>query len=223
MRSFLLVSMAIQMAFGMETIDLSQLAQRFDGIGAISGGGGTSRLLADYPEQYKSEIMDYLFLPNFGANLQICKVEIGGDSQSTDGSEPSHMHTADDLDFKRGYEWWIMQEAKKRNPNVKLYGLSWAFPGWIGNGTRDPFHSPSNLANYTTQWLQGARDVYGLEIDYIGIWNERRFNANYIKLLRKYLDDSNFKNTQIVAADDNRFICDGMKEDQSLADTVNLC
>jgi len=88
--------------------------------------------------------------------------------------------------------------------------------------TRDPFHSPSILANYTTQWLQGARDVYGLEIDYIGIWNERRFNANYIKLLRKYLDDSNFKNTQIVAADDNRFICDGMKEDQSLADTISV-
>jgi len=214
--------MAAHVAFGAESIDLGQLVQRFDGIGGLSGGGGTSRLLVDYPEQYKSEIMDYLFLPNFGASLQICKVEIGGDAQSTDGSEPSHMHSSDDLDFKRGYEWWIMKEAKRRNPNVKLYGLSWAFPGWIGNGTKNPFQNPSILANYTTQWLQGARDVHGLEIDYIGIWNERAYSADYIKLLRKYLDHHGFKNTQIVAADGTEDVCDGMKEDQSFADTVSV-
>jgi len=221
-RGFLLFSMAAHVAFGAESIDLGQLVQRFDGIGGLSGGGGTSRLLVDYPEQYKSEIMDYLFLPNFGASLQICKVEIGGDAQSTDGSEPSHMHSSDDLDFKRGYEWWIMKEAKRRNPNVKLYGLSWAFPGWIGNGTKNPFQNPSILANYTTQWLQGARDVHGLEIDYIGIWNERAYSADYIKLLRKYLDHHGFKNTQIVAADGTEDVCDGMKEDQSFADTVSV-
>eukprot|EP01052_Picozoa_sp_SAG31_P018714 SAG31_NODE_1337_length_8738_cov_2.840954_5_plen_51_part_00 len=39
------------------------------------------------------------------------------------------MHSPDDLDFKRGYEWWLLQEAKKRNPDIKLYGLPWAFPG----------------------------------------------------------------------------------------------
>ena len=53
----------------------------------------------------------------------VLKVEIGGDSQSTDGTEPSHMHSPDDLNFKRGYEWWLMKEAKKRNPDIKLYGL----------------------------------------------------------------------------------------------------
>ncbi|MBV9258875.1 MAG: hypothetical protein JO215_12755 [Ktedonobacteraceae bacterium] len=41
-----------------------------DGIGAISGGGGNSRLLIDYPEPYRSQILDYLFKPNCGANLQ---------------------------------------------------------------------------------------------------------------------------------------------------------
>ena len=61
-----------------------------------------------------------LFKPNFGASLQILKVEIGGDSQSTDGTESSHMHDADDLDYTRGYEWWLMGEAKKRNPDIKL-------------------------------------------------------------------------------------------------------
>ena len=46
----------------------------FDGIGAISGGGATSRLLVNYPEPQRSEVLDYLFKPNFGASLQIFKV-----------------------------------------------------------------------------------------------------------------------------------------------------
>ena len=122
--------------------------------------------------------------PNFGAALQILKVEIGGDGQSTgqystyancvevveleaelkyglllphisnesfkwmtfkmykscwhqccfvvvvvvvvcccyyyfvcvhalDGTESSHMHSQNDENYERGYEWWLMQEAKK--------------------------------------------------------------------------------------------------------------
>jgi hypothetical protein len=78
------------------------------GIGGISGGGATSRLLVSYPEQQQSDLLDYLFLPNYAASLQILKVEIGGDAQSTDGTEPSHMHTADDLNYERGYEWSII-------------------------------------------------------------------------------------------------------------------
>ena len=51
--------------------------------------------------------------PNFGASLQILKVEIGGDSQSTEGTEPSHMHAPGDENYLRGYEWWLLKEAKK--------------------------------------------------------------------------------------------------------------
>ena len=42
----------------------------YDGIGALSAGA-SSRLLIDYPEPQRSEILDYLFKPNFGAALQI--------------------------------------------------------------------------------------------------------------------------------------------------------
>ncbi len=42
----------------------------------------------------------------------LMKVEIGGDTQSTDGTEPSHMHSRDDLDCERGYEWWLIEQAK---------------------------------------------------------------------------------------------------------------
>lgn len=45
-----------------------------------------------------------------------------------DGTEPSHMHYENDENYFRGYEWWLMKEAKKRNPNIKLIGkLLWAF------------------------------------------------------------------------------------------------
>lgn len=45
-----------------------------------------------------------------------------------DGTEPSHMHYENDENYFRGYEWWLMKEAKKRNPKIKLIGkLLWAF------------------------------------------------------------------------------------------------
>ena len=60
-------------------IDAAGSGKIFDGVGAISGGGGNSRLLIDYPEPYRSQILDYLFKPHYGASLQILKVEIGAD------------------------------------------------------------------------------------------------------------------------------------------------
>ncbi|OON16404.1 glycosyl hydrolase family 59, partial [Opisthorchis viverrini] len=90
-----------------------QLGRRFEGIGAISGGGATSKLLPNYDETRLKEILDYLFKPNYAASLTQLKVEIGGDSQSTEGTEASHMHTEMDLDCGRGYESWLVKRAKE--------------------------------------------------------------------------------------------------------------
>lgn len=110
----------------------------FDGVGALSAGA-SSRLLIDYKEPYRSEILDLLFKPKYGAALQILKVEIGGDTQSTDGSEPTHLHYADENpDCTRGYEFWLMQEAKKRNPKIQISALAWGVPGWIRGNNSDP-------------------------------------------------------------------------------------
>ncbi len=130
------------------TLNGTAAGRTFDGIGAISGGGGNSRLLIDYPEPYRSQILDYLFKPGYGASLQILKVEIGGDTNSTDGAESSHEHTRGDLNCDRGYEWWLMAQAKARNPNIKLYGLAWGAPGWPGNGnfwSTDTVQLPARL------------------------------------------------------------------------------
>ena len=56
------------------SIDPRGASLPFDGIGGLSGGGATSRLLVDYNETQRSQILDYLFKPGFGASLQILKV-----------------------------------------------------------------------------------------------------------------------------------------------------
>src|ERR1700734_2408724 len=104
------------------TVSGTSAGRTFDGVGAISGGGGNSRLLTDYPAAQQTQILDYLFKPGYGADLQILKGEIGGDTNSTDGSESSHEHTsATATDCNTGYEWWLMQQAQARNPNIKFY------------------------------------------------------------------------------------------------------
>ena len=85
------------------TIDGTGPAKKFDGIGAVSGGGGTSVLLKDYPEKQRAQILDLLFKPNFGASISALYVEIGGDGNSTQGSELSHAHFKGDANFRRGY------------------------------------------------------------------------------------------------------------------------
>uniref|UniRef100_A0A8C9A162 Galactocerebrosidase n=1 Tax=Prolemur simus TaxID=1328070 RepID=A0A8C9A162_PROSS len=181
--------------------DSDGLGREFDGVGAVSGGGATSRLLVNYPEPYRSQILDYLFKPYFGASLHILKVEIGGDGQTTDGTEPSHMHYALDENYFRGYEWWLMKEAKKRNPNITLIGLPWSFPGWLGKGFNWPYVNLQLTAYYVVTWIVGAKHYHDLDIDYVGIWNERTCDTNYIKVLRKMLNDQGLQRVKIIASD----------------------
>ena len=70
----------------------SDTGRIFQGMGAVSAGAST-RLLYDYEEPYRSDVLDFLFKPDFGAGFQHLKVEIGGGENSTCGSEPSHAIT----------------------------------------------------------------------------------------------------------------------------------
>ncbi len=106
------------------TLNGTNLGRVFEGIGAVSASS-TSRLLIDYPEPQRSQILDYLFKPNYGAALQHLKVEIGGEVNSTAGCEATHQRTAAETNFTRGYEWWMMQQARLRNPAILLDILAW--------------------------------------------------------------------------------------------------
>lgn len=168
----------------------------FQGIGAASAGA-SSRLLIDYPEPQRSQILDYLFKPNYGAGFHHLKVEVGSDMNSTDGTEPSHMRTKDEENDNRGYEWWLMEQAKQRNPSVILDCLAWGAPGWVGGGK---FYS-QDMADYYTRFLLAAKKAHGLDISYVGVWNERKFDPEWIKLFRKTLDAAGLQHAGIVGAD----------------------
>ena len=154
----------------------------FDGLGAASAGA-SSRLLIDYPEPQRSEILDYLFKPAYGAALQHLKVEIGADVNSTDGSEPSHMRTASDHDPSRGYEWWLMTEAHKRNPHILLEILPWGAPRWVNPDPAAKTLYTAKMADYVADFIRTAKRDYSLDIGVTGIWNEKVYDATYIKEL----------------------------------------
>lgn len=182
-------------------LDGNDQGRVFDGIGVLSAGAA-SRLLIDYPEPQRSQILDFLFKPNFGASLHDLKVEIGGTMNSTWGSEPSHANTLNEFEhpkpeyYDRGYEWWLMKEARKRNPGIILESLPWGVPGWIGQ------LYTQIQADYVVQFIKGARDYHGITINYQGILNEdSNYKPEWIKLLRKDLDDAGLQAVKIVASD----------------------
>ncbi|WP_305126700.1 discoidin domain-containing protein [Streptomyces odontomachi] len=169
----------------------------FDGVGAISSS--SSKLLYDYPEPQRSRILDALFLPHHGASLQVLKVEIGGDTNSTVTSEPSHERTRGAVDCDRGIEWWLMQEAHRRNPAIRFAGLMWGAPGWFEGGLWS-----HDQVGYTVDWLDCAAR-HGLDIGYVGGVNESYTpppSAAFFKDLRRALATAH-PETKIVATDEH--------------------
>lgn len=208
-------------------IDLYDKGKIFEGIGALSAGAST-RLLVDYPIEQQNAILDYLFKPFFGASLQHLKVEIGGDVNSTSGTEPSHARTRQELlnpnpeFYNRGYEWWLMKEAKKRNQSIFLDCLCWGAPGWIGDGK---FYSNDNI-DYIISFIKGAKKYHDLTIDYTGIWNERMHNIEFVKELKKALLKNNLEHVKLVGSDQccgsQWTIANEMLTDPDLMDAVDI-
>jgi len=204
-------------------VDASSAGRIFDGVGAISGGGGNSRLLIDYPEPQRSQVLDYLFKPNYGANIQIFKVEIGADMDSTDGAESSHMHTAADQNYNRGYEWWLMEQAKARNPNIKFAALAWGAPAWVGNGN----YWSQEMIDYIIKWLQHAQSDHHLTIDYLGGRNEHGYNVEWYKQLKAALRANGLGSIKVIASDDwerNKLwnIASEMRKDPAVNDAIDI-
>ena len=88
-------------------------------------------------------------------------------------------------------------------------------PGWIGNGK---FYSQDN-ADFIVAFIKGAKQYHDLDISYCGCWNEKPYDTEWLKLLRKTLDRNGLKQVKIVAADEviNWNIADKMAKDAVLA------
>ncbi|WP_329372652.1 galactosylceramidase [Streptomyces sp. NBC_00669] len=192
----------------------------FDGLGAISGGGGNTRLLTDYPAAQRNAILDYLFKPGYGADLQLLKVETSGDGNTTSGAEQTVEETRGVINCQAGYEFWLAQQAVKRNPQIKLYGLTWAAPGWVGSSMYT-----QNGIQYITDWL-GCAKQRGLTFAYMGGWNEKGgWTAAWWKDLRAALDAHGFAGVKLVAADQVSSFSDvsgAMAQDPDFAKAVSV-
>lgn len=201
-------------------IDPTQLGRSFEGVGG-SLSGAASPLLMHYPPAERREVLDYLFEPNYGASLQVLKIEIGGDNNSDfQGSEPSISHTPTDLNCNRGYTWWLMKEARKRNPKIKIEAVPLALPGWLGDSYRD-YYSAEQI-DYRIDWLRCARS-HGLRIDNMGIWSETWYDTEWIKQLKAALVANGFASTKVIAADGLDWgLVEDMEADPELAKAIDI-
>lgn len=203
-------------------VDGRDTGRVFGGIGGVSAGAST-RLLYDYPEPQRSDILDFLFKPDFGANMQSLKVEIGSDGNTTCGSEPSHARTAAELRnpvFTRGYEFWLMAEARKRNPAIVLSALEWGTPAHTGG------HWTAANADYILSFIRGAETAWRAPLDFISPGrNEGAMNPDWLKTIFKpKLDAAGTGRVKILAPDDDshfwRFL-ELMARDPGLAKAVD--
>jgi galactosylceramidase len=107
------------------------------------------------------------------------------------------MRSALDHDSTRGYEWWLMAEAHKRNPNIILEILPWGAPGWVGEST---LYTPA-MAKYVADFIQMAKRGYSLDIAYAGLWNDKIYNVPYINELYRQFKAEHLA-TRIICCDE---------------------
>ena len=151
-----------------------------------------------------------------------------GDADSTEGSESSHEHTAGSVNCNRGYEFWLAKQAKARNPAIRLYGLPWGFPGYLGGANNTPPLAPWNAgatASYIADWVQCAKTAHNLTIDFVGPWNEldkpfADYGIGYLKTLRSTLDSRGLQGTKLVGGDVHSWVdplCDALNRGEDAA------
>lgn len=205
-----------------QTVQISAAAKGgiFEGIGAVNGGGATSVLLKDYPEPQRSQIMDLVFKPMFGASVSTMLIEVPGDGNSTQGSMPSHSHWRGDANFQRGYMWWVMREAKRRNSALALDATAWSAPAWVGDFWSD------DMVDYYIAWMRGLREVHGLELDALGCHNEKGWNDKFAKNMRRAMDERGFGDVKLHGFGNwGRSKLDFLKrmqEDKEFADALDV-
>ena len=146
-------------------------AAAWRGLGMISGNG-SSRLLLDYKYKHSEvyeQILQLLFGKGCSAGITHLKLEMGADINSSSGTEPCTMRTADEeADVTRGAGFALAADAKRINPALTLDLLRWGEPAWV----TDAF-GESQKAGFAARYrwyvetLRAAYRKYGLQFDYI--------------------------------------------------------
>lgn len=205
------------------------------GLGAITGNN-SSRLLMDYktknPEAYW-EIMNLLFKPDYGAGLSHVKIEFGTDVNSSSGTEPSIMRSADETaDVTRGAGFMFAADALSINPDITVDLLRWGEPKWV----TDAF-SESREAGFEARYkwykaaIDGAYDTYGMKFTHISAdGNEPdKIDTEWIIYFADRLENEtderyDYGEIKIVASDEvgSWNIAEEMSKNEALRDAVDV-
>ena len=216
-------------------------ASHYGGFGLVTCNN-TSRLLMDYkelnPDAYW-EIMNLLFDKETGAGLTHIKIEMGADTNSSSGSEPSTMRSPDEeANVRRGAGFVFAADAKTINENIKVELLRWAEPKWTQEGLG--YGGDRYEARY--QWYRETIDAvyhtYGYKINEISPGqNERRnqmddnfaFTKYVAKRLREDAENGigayDYREIKVVAGDLYRDIgttVDYLMNDEELRSLVSV-
>ncbi len=154
-------------------------ANTFKGFGYISCNN-SSRLLLDYKAEHPN-VYRQILITLFGGEypvLRMLKVEMGDDANTSSGTEPATMRSAEEkANVSRGAGFQIIADAKKIQPALKTAILRWGEPGWLKDQWKnvksdDPDHLvPASAFEPMYQWYKqtiiAAYQRYGYLIDYI--------------------------------------------------------
>ncbi len=205
------------------------------GLGAVTGNN-SSRLLMDYkmenPEAYW-EIMNLLFKPDYGAGLTHVKIEFGTDVNSSSGTEPSIMRSADEkADVTRGAGFMFAADALSINPDITVDLLRWGEPKWVTDAFSESKDSGFE-ARY--KWykaaIDGVYDTYGMKFTHISAdANEAdEIDGEWIVYFADRLENEtderyDYGEIKIVASDEvgSWKIADAMMSDENLRDAVDV-
>lgn len=201
---------------------------RYRGAGMVSGNN-SSRLLLDYkaedPEAYW-QIMEYMFGKE-GIGITHLKLEMGSDVNSSSGTEPSVMRSADEkADVTRGAGYQLAADAKQIDPDLTLDMLWWSEPRWISEA------DDTYAARYKwyKETLDAAYETYGIKFDYVSaVQNERAADLDWVKYLSEHLKSEtdcpyDYSKIMIVGGEE---VCtwgfaDRMYQDEELMNAVDV-
>ncbi|WP_167958173.1 bacterial Ig-like domain-containing protein [Anaerosporobacter faecicola] len=140
------------------------VVNKFQGFGAVTCNN-TSNLLIDYKEENPTEyweMMNMLFNTETGAGLSHVKVELGGDVNSSSGTEPATMRSEDEeANVRRGAGWVFAADALTINPDITIEALRWGEPSWTWDGGFEARYK------WYKETIDAAYDEFGIKLSYL--------------------------------------------------------
>ncbi len=207
---------------------MSDVNKLYDGLGMVSANN-SSRLLLDYkaqqPEVYQ-KLLEYMFGDD-GMGLSLIKIEMGADVDSSSGTEPAVMRSADEpADVTRGAGYQLAADALKINPDIKIDLLYWGIPNWVSSAD-DTYDA---MYKWYKSTIDAMYDKYGIKVTHVTVnQNERNIDIEWVKYFSKRLKEEtderyDYDSIQIVCGEavGTWGIADQMLKDEELMNAIDV-